>query len=299
MPCDLTFILGLLDRYSPAFAAAEDFDGNHGEALRLWQRMGFLAEDGEQHPCPSCPHCGEGSPYSVGGRYLCHRCYSDVDPRHLLRWRFDLERFLSWIAKGLSLAGGVRQVEERLWQLGTMKDGESRAECFFHRRGMLTERGRNRLAAYRSAMLLRALPSNERPDGFQGPSVSLLELLRQDGESLTVMGLAAMLHKGGTVRFDPASGTLWAGEEWLGDVPVGCREYHLLSLLATHLDAFVSYADLKHYVLQQTGGGDGTDEATFCQKLKRRLKAKWMPWIDRLIATSRKGDGYRLRGHVR
>jgi hypothetical protein len=68
--------------------------------------------------------------------------------------------------------------------------------------------------------------------------------------------------------------------------------------LAADPDQFVSYHDLKRDVLSHSGSTDTTDEATFCQKLKSRIKAKWVPRIDDLLATTNKGDGYRLRGHV-
>jgi hypothetical protein len=59
----------------------------------------------------------------------------------------------------------------------------------------------------------------------------------------------------------------------------------------------VPYADLKHEVLRRSGSADTTEEATFCQKLKSRLK-KGLPAIDRLVVTTNKGDGYRLRAFL-
>jgi len=69
----------------------------------------------------------------------------------------------------------------------------------------------------------------------------------------------------------------------------------LLACLAEQIDQFVPYRDLKREVLARTGGGGGAEEATFCQKLKSRIKVEFVPGIDRLIVTSNKGDGYRLR----
>ena len=86
----------------------------------------------------------------------------------------------------------------------------------------------------------------------------------------------------GTVRFDQASGVLWPG----------------YTCLAGQLDRYESYANLKHSVPAHSGGTDTTDGASFCQKLKRRIKPRWVPKIDWLIATTNKGDGYRLRGYV-
>jgi hypothetical protein len=298
MPRSLDFLLGLLDRSDPVFAAAEDFDGEHGPALRLWQRLGFLAREGEPHPVPSCPHCREGVPYLIAGEYRCGTCYSDVGPRHLLRWRFDLDSFLAWLAGRLRLAGGVRCLADgRLWQLGGFTRGGLLVECFFRRGGGIPEHGRTRLLAYRSALLLSALPRDDATEGFRGYSLSLLELLREDRRSLRVADLVPLLCGGRAVRFDPASGSIWAGSECLGDVPFASKGYHLLARLADEQDRFVSYADLKDAVLRATGSSDGTDEATFCHKLKRRIKAQ-VPAIDRLIATTNKAHGYRLRKHA-
>src|SRR5207244_12946799 len=99
----------------------------------------------------------------------------------------------------------------------------------------------------------------------------------------------------GDVRLDARSGALRVGAAWLGEVPLGSKEFFFLDCLARHLDSFVPYADLKRAVLSQTGSRDATEEATFCQGLKSRIKKKWIPQIDRLIATTNKGEGYRLR----
>jgi hypothetical protein len=294
----LEFILGLLDRSDSAFVSADDFEGENGLALRTWQRLGFLARDGERHPVPSCPHCLEGVPLLLGGWYHCGSCSSIVDPRHLLRWRFDLAAFLSWLASGLNLKGGVRRVDEQLWQLGALAHADFRADCFFRRGGAICERGRERVLAYRNALLLRPLPQSRGIEGFRGPYLSLLELLRQDRRSLAVADVQKLLRQGGTVFFDAESGAVYDGDVWLGDVALDTREYHLLKRLTAEQDRFVAYADLKDAVLRATGGRDGTDEATFCHKLKARLKGS-VPQIDRLIATTNKAHGYRLRKHAR
>jgi hypothetical protein len=299
MQCSQEFLLGLLDYSFPASAAAEDFDGPHGEMLRLWQRLGFLASEGQRHPTPSCPHCGEGVPYLLGNRLLCPRCRSTVDHRHLLLWPFDLGALLSWLAKSLMLDGSVQMLDDALWQIGSFLMSGVPTECFFLRSDSLSERGRQRLLAYRNALILRPLTSTVRIEGFDGPCLSLLEVLRQEKGSLHVTDLARLLRPGGRVRFDPASGCLWAGDRFLGEVPVGCKEFYLLSCLAQQLDRYVPYADLKSYVLRETGSRDSTDEATFCQKLKGRIKQRWVPEIDWLIAASGKGEGYRLRGQVK
>jgi hypothetical protein len=84
----------------------------------------------------------------------------------------------------------------------------------------------------------------------------------------------------------------------VGEVPVGGREFWFLRALAREVDRFAGYADLKGEVLRQSGGADATDEATFCQKLKSRIKARYVRSIDRLVVASNKGDGYRLRAEV-
>jgi hypothetical protein len=297
MPTDLEFVLGLLNRSYPAFASHDDFLGPHAPVLRLWQRMGFLAAEPEPHPVPSCPYCQEGVPISVGRTFLCACCLSSVDPGHLLRWRFDLDALLRWLANSLALQGDVRRVDESLWQLGSLAGERGVTACFFSR-GSLSEHGRQQILAYRSVLLLRPLPQADIPNGFGGPCVSLLEIIRKDTDGLAVGGMSQILFGRGTVRFDDASGTLWAGDAWLGEVPVGSKEHAFLACLARSLDHFVPYADLKHEVLRLSGSRDTTDEATFCQKLKGRIKRKWVPEIERLIATTNKADGYRLRGHV-
>ncbi|MBI1812414.1 hypothetical protein HY285_00800 [Candidatus Peregrinibacteria bacterium] len=57
----------------------------------------------------------------------------------------------------------------------------------------------------------------------------------------------------------------------------------------------MSYTDLKHFVCDQANSRDGTDEATFCHKLKGRIKTDHhIALIDRLIQTDRKSGGYLL-----
>jgi hypothetical protein len=293
----LSFILGLLDHSPQACISWEDLQGEHGPALRLWQQLGLLVNEPGWNPAASCPYCQEGTPLQLAGRYVCGSCLSAVDDRHLHLWRFDLEALLARLARMLALDGGVRPLDEGFWQLGSLAWEGVLYECFFLRGGLASERGRARLLAYRNAALLRPLPGEAGIEGFQGPCISLLELLRLDAEGLTVSHLPRLLRKGGTVRFDANSGVLWAGDMWLGEVPAGSKEYHLLACLAQQLDRFVPYADLKHAVLRAAGSTDTTEEATFCQKLKGRIK-KEVPRIDALIATTNKGDGYRLRAYV-
>jgi hypothetical protein len=296
MTASLEFLLGLLE-CEPAVVAQEDFEGAHGEALRLWQQMGFVGKEPGRNRVTSCPHCGEGVPYRIAARYVCPRCGSQVDPRHLLLWPVDREVFLRWLAEQLHLRGGVRRIDDHLWQLGTWEAGDVVSECFYRRPGPLSDVARKRLTAYRNAVVLFGVSLPDDAATRHRPSVSLLELLRL-GESLTVLSLERVLHKDGSVRFDPESGALWAGDVWLGEVPRGSKEFSFLECLAAHLDSFVPYADLKHFVLHRSGSTDETEEATFCQGLKSRIKKKWVPKLDQVIATTNKADGYRLRGHV-
>src|SRR5206468_1502206 len=99
-------------------------------------------------------------------------------------------------------------------------------------------------------------------------------------------------------RFETHSGALLVGDTPLGEVPLWSKEYFFLQCLAANLDHFVSYTDLQHFVLTQTGLRAETDEASFCQGLKSRIKKKWIGKLDLLLATTNKGDGYRLRGYA-
>jgi hypothetical protein len=185
--------------------------------------------------------------------------------------------------------------DNHLWQLGTAEGSGTACECFYRLPGGLSGAGRERLAAYRSALLVYGL--SRPPESGAVPCVSLLEIVRL-GESLPVARGALPGRRGSEVRFDAHSGVLWAGEIRLGEVPVHSREYYFLACLARDLDRFVAYQDIKHFVLRHAGRRDSTDEATFAHRLKNRIKKSWVPEIDLLISTTNKGDGYRLRGHV-
>ncbi len=291
----VAFLLGLLDRDLAPRVAFEDFQEQHGPALRQWQRLGFVAREPGMNPVPGCPHCGLGNPYLLRGCYRCSNCGSAVDRRHLLLWPLDLEAFLGWLAGQWRLGGRLERLDERFWQLGTFWHAHVPFECFFCRSGGFSDRGRTRLLAFRNAIVLHALPCDGRIEGFHGPRLSLLELVRQDGTSLTVTNPQQLLRTHGNVRFDEASGVLWAGDACLGEIPVGCKEYYMILCLWRDLDRYVPYSDVKRHVLQRSGTADSTEEATFCQKLKSRIKKKWIPEVNRLIVTTNKGHGYRLR----
>ena len=159
-----------------------------------------------------------------------------------------------------------------------------------------SEQGQAWLGAYRDVLVFYGLTRPASAERLRR-SASLLEVLRLEG-MLTVTELGRILRARGNVRFEGHSGALWVGDAWLGDVPPGSKEYYFLRCLAGQLDRFVPYADIKRDVLGQTGGSDETEEATFCQGLKSRIKKKWVPAIDLLVATTNKGDGYRLRGYA-
>lgn len=299
MTDSLAFILGLLDRHERPLVTAEDLDGEHGKALRLWQRKRFLAQEPQHHPVPSCPHCREGVPIRLGEKLLCDGCGSTVDPRHLHMWTLDLAAFLGWLARALKITGGVQQVDDWLWQLGSTSVEGVRYECFFCRSGELSDRGRTRLLAFHHALLFVAVPGAAPMDGYHGARCSLVELLRLERGTLRVADLGTILHGDGAVRFDEETGGLFAGGELLGEVPVGTKDYFFLRCLARSLDVIVPYRDLKHEVLHHAASRDTTDEATFCHRLRYRIKRNWIPQLDRVLVTRGKEKGYRLRGEVR
>jgi hypothetical protein len=296
MRTDVAFLLGVFDERGPAAVAAQDFDGPHGAALRAWQERGVVQREPVWHTAATCPHCTEGFPYRLGDYMRCSACRSTIDGRHLLLWPLDLAAFLREVAAHLKLRGGVRPVDERLWQLGTGTAEGKPVECFYVRGGRLSETEGQRLRAYRHLVVWFG-PSGPPPEQQPGQWFPLIDLFDADG-TLVAADLDSRLRPAGNVRFDVPSGVLWAGDLWLGEVPVGSREYHLLACLAEHLDHFVSYADLQREVLRRTAGADAADEATFCHGLKRRIKGKWVPNIDRLVVTTNKGDGYRLRRYM-
>ena len=259
--------------------------------------MGFVAREPGRHPVPSCPHCGEGVPFLFRGSHVCNRCASLVDGRHFLLWPLDLAAFLQWLAAQLQLGGVVSRIGDCLWQLGTWDVGDHCLECFFRRRGPLSELERTQLSAFRNVLVFFGRTPPPEPERRRGWCVSLLELLVME-TGLTVADLRPLLRARGMVRFEAHGGTLWVGDQMLGEVPVGSKEFLFLAALTRQLDHFVPYADLKHFILSQTGGHDETEEATFCQNIKSRIKKQWVPQIDLLLATTNKGDGYRLRGYV-
>lgn len=289
-------LLGLLGGTGRVHVTQEDFDGQHGPLLRQWQATGFIDPVPAVHPVPGCPHCGEGEPYWVGARLLCAACRGEVAEDELLAWPVRLEAFLTDLATRLGLRGGLRAVDPHLWQLGTATVRGEAVECFYCPAYPLSDLARRRLASFRRALVLSGslvVPATGGREGW----VPLVELFDADG-AFRPPDLAALLLGQAAVRFDVETGALFVGGTRAGEVPLWGREYYLLACLAEHLDRYVPYADLKRAVLRHTGGTGGAEEATFCQKLKSRIKEKYVPGIDRLVVTSNKGDGYRLRAIV-
>src|SRR5207244_3813124 len=97
MRANLEFLVGLLDQDEPC-VAQEDLEGEHGTALQLCRELGILCSEPGRNPAASCPHCGEGVPYCLGGRNICNHCRSEVASRHLLLWPINREAFLRWLA---------------------------------------------------------------------------------------------------------------------------------------------------------------------------------------------------------
>lgn len=293
----IEFLVRLLEQGPPAHVAWEDFEGEHGDLLRACQSAGFLDQEPTLHPVPSCPHCGEGVPYRIGSRHLCNHCRTAVAPQHLDCWCLDVDAFLGWLSSRLQLRGRVRRIEECLWHLGAWGRGDELHECFYRSGGFLSEHGGTRLAAYRNVLVLHGLSRPPEATRLGVRCLSLLTVLRLE-DTLSATDLPTLLSAGGRVRFDARSGALQVGDRKLGEVPAGSKEAFFLDCLARRPDQFVSYADLKRDVLLRTGSRDSRDEATFCHRLKSRIKRQFIPRIDRLIVTTNKGDGYRLRGHV-
>jgi hypothetical protein len=292
----LEFLLGLLDASDPAHVGCEDLCGPYRSLLRWAQCEGILAAEPGMNPVSSCPHCIAGTPYRLGDAYICGRCTSRVELEYLQRWRLETGGFLRWLAAAQHLSGPVEGIGEGLWRIGATQSGAERTECFYLRGEDLPAPALGRLLVYRSALVLHGKLKRPRIEGFEGKILSLLDVLRFDGQALEASPLALLLRRGGAVWFVEASGALLAGDSLLGRIPRGTREFHLVSCLAAHLGVAVPYSDLKRFVCRASRSEDTTEEATFCQKLKSRIKRMHgVQAIDALITTDRAIGGYLLR----
>jgi hypothetical protein len=227
---------------------------------------------------------------------LCAACHSDLDAREVLAWPVHPEAFLADLATRLGVRGGVRVVDDHLIQLGTTTVRGEAIECFVCPAGLLSDAGSRRLSSFRRVLVLSG-PTAAPPAEGHGRWLPLVELYDADG-AYRAPDLAALIQGQAAVRFDRGTGSLFVGGNRVGEVPLWGREYFFLSCLAEQIDRYVPYEDLKRDVLNRTGGTGGADEATFSQKLKSRIKEKYVPGIDRLIVTSNKAAGYRLRAEV-
>ena len=257
--------------------------------------MGFIGREPGMNPCRSCPHCLAGTPYPVHDRFVCSLCRGEVDVSYLLLWRCDLEAFLGWLIYEQWLLSNFERLDDGLWRLGTLEGEAQVTECFFLRGEGLSDLARRRLAAFRSVLIVHG--KAERPDvpGFDGRVVSLLDVLGVEGDRITARPLRSLLSRGGAVGFDRRTGSLTAGGDFLGRIPPDTREFYLLAFLADRPGETVPYSDLKRYVCQMAGSQDETDEATFCQKMKSRIKRDHgVEGIDGVVRTDRRGGGYVL-----
>lgn len=294
MADSVAFLVGLLDEADPVALAAEDFAGPHGPAAAHWREHDFVGTEATLNPCPCCPHCGDGTPAPVCDRFVCDRCRSDVAEADLRLWPFRPVAVLRWLAHRWGLAGGVRRVEECLYSLGRRVTEAGVVECFFRRAGRLTEFGRRVIAHRPGAVVLFGRAAPPEADDSAGRWVSLFDVLHGE-DGLGTVDFDVMLGGPAGVRFDAETGELLVGGRVVGEVPPDSREFHFLDRLSRGLGRLVPYADLKRHVLSRTGTRAETDDATFCHKLKHRLKRR-IPGIDRFLVTTNRADGYRLRG---
>ena len=226
----LEFLLWLFNAHDPAHVGREDFDGPHGENLRVFQNAGFIASEPCMNPVPSCPHCLRGTPYPIDVKYFCLECGSEVDRRDLWLWRLDSESFLKWISPALGLDGVPERIDAGLWRMGVFGDSAAVTECFYLRGDQPTERALRRLRAFRSVLIFHG--KAEEPDipGTPARIVSLIEFITVRDGHPRCPPLASFLRHGGRVHFDPDSGAVYAGDVSLGRIDHGTREFHLMAL---------------------------------------------------------------------
>jgi len=293
----LDFLFRLLDGSYPAVVSAEELDGPHEKALYVCQRMGFLATEPSMNAVPSCPACVAGTPYRQGDRYICNRCRSPVDVRQLQLWRFDLPSLLRWFSGEQHLQGDIERIDDGLWRLGTLDAGGGIRECFYVRGAGCSDRARERLAAFQRVVLLHGKREPPRIEAVPARSLLFADTVTIRGERLDARPLPAFFERQRTaaVRFHPATGQLSLGDALLGRIAAGTREFAFLERLSDAQGEVIAYGELKRAVCRATGSIDSRDEATFCHRLKSRLKKNHgITAIDRLIEADRAQGGYRL-----
>jgi hypothetical protein len=297
MHASLEFLFRLLDSSCPADFSPEELDGPCGEVLRVCQRMGFLAAEPGKNPVASCPHCQSGTAYRQNQRFVCNRCRSTIDVRELYLWRFDLRAFLNWYCKQQRLSREPEQIDDCAWRLGTLDTKSAVHECFYLRGKACSDLARRRLSAFRSVLILHGKSEPPSIEGIPARMLLMAETLSMRGTHLTVRRLGECLgsHRRLPVRFDPRSGTLCLGDAFLAKIAAGTREFAFVERLAAAKGEVIAYADLKRAVSLATGSIDSRDEATFCHRLKSRLKKNHsIPMIERLIEADPSMGGYRL-----
>ncbi len=290
----LEFVLGRIDRLGQAAFAQADLEGEHAPLLRHLRAVGLLGPRPIPHPTPGCPFCHEGVPYRLGSRLVCDACGSVVAEGHLLLWPLNLRAFLTWFAAEQHLGGAVVRIEDALWQLGSLAVAPHPRLCFFLRGQSPSDIGLRRVSACEQPIVLHGPLDPLTLPGFTGKALSLLEVLRYDG-TLSVVPLTAFLRRGGPIRFT-VSGTLTAGDEVLGHLPPGTREYWLVDCLYRRSGRVIPFAEIRHHVrAHQPASRDTTDAASFCQKLRHRLKTvHGVVAVERVIVSGKRSGGYLL-----
>lgn len=289
-------IAGLLDRGDRGWVTAADRAGADALVYGALAQHGWVAGQPLMHPVPTCPYCSVGTPHDWDGRLICDECQTVLDATSVQIWPFRAEAFVRWFSTEAGLSGGGRAVAPGVWQFGTYRADGVPWECFYRGIAPLSATASQRVAAYRNALVVCGHAVHIGDPTVPGRHVLLADVLTD--LPLRVRPLCEVLSPTGPVRFERHCGRLWAGSACLGEVPAGSKEYYLLARLAAEADHFVQYADLKQFVQREARCADQTDEATFCQRLKSRIKKHWVPEIDSVLATTNKADGYRLRATV-
>jgi hypothetical protein len=287
MAVDVDYLLAHLEAKAVAWLPTSVLVGPKADTWEAVRATGLFPDEPSWHPQPVCPFCLEGVPFASGERFVCSTCLRSIDRHHLLAYSFSRERFVQWCARTWKIPGTCVALGDSLWQLGPHELGI----VLVRWPGQLNDAESRRLSALKQAIVLVPRDPPVEVERAGHPHRSLLDLLRPTSP-LTLHPLQRSI--GPTqFEFDPTTGSLRIAEKLLGTVPVFSREAYLLDVLIQSTERFVPYDELKLRVLQHTGGTDERDDATFCHRLKHRLKQA-IPDIDRWLITSGKGLGYRM-----